>query len=182
MQLRKMECLPSRTGRDLQRYNVQGCRQVVGCIPYRIAKQSSIHGTRGPIDDLEFLLVSSQKSPRMMFPKGGWEVDESLEEAAIRESFEEAGIYGEVGVSYSEAIEACFHPWMKEALDVLVTQITLQQGGGDEKTKKKKDHESSRKGELEEPHPHHHHQLLSLKEAPTSCSIEFLRTELNALL
>ncbi|CAH9116437.1 unnamed protein product [Cuscuta epithymum] len=98
MQLRKMECLPSRTGRDLQRYNVQGCRQVVGCIPYRIAKQSSIHGTRGPIDDLEFLLVSSQKSPRMMFPKGGWEVDESLEEAAIRESFEEAGIYGEVGV------------------------------------------------------------------------------------
>ncbi|CAH9116435.1 unnamed protein product [Cuscuta epithymum] len=97
MQLRKMECLPSRTGRDLQRYNVQGCRQVVGCIPYRIAKQSSIHGTRGPIDDLEFLLVSSQKSPRMMFPKGGWEVDESLEEAAIRESFEEAGIYGEVG-------------------------------------------------------------------------------------
>uniref|UniRef100_M1B5F1 Diphosphoinositol polyphosphate phosphohydrolase n=1 Tax=Solanum tuberosum TaxID=4113 RepID=M1B5F1_SOLTU len=30
----------------------------------------------------------------MMFPKGGWEIDESLEEAASRETFEEAGVVG----------------------------------------------------------------------------------------
>lgn len=30
-------------------------------------------------------------------------------------------------VSYREAMEVCFHPWMKEALDLLVSQLTLQQ-------------------------------------------------------
>jgi len=30
--------------------------------------------------------------------QGGWEVDESLEEAASRETFEEAGVVGEVEV------------------------------------------------------------------------------------
>lgn len=251
----------SRTGRHLQRYNVQGCRQVVGCIPYRYRKtkqssssSSSIHGTC-PVDDLEFLLVSSQKSPRMMFPKGGWELDESLEEAALRETFEEAGIYGEVGsclgkwffkskslgvlhegymlplvvleefedwpekdvrqrlwVSYSEAMEACFHPWMKEALDLLVTQLRLDQGA-----ETKTNHKEAVKV-VEEPHRHHHqHQQIVIEilvsgdggdeaaaaaaalsivaatatttthptrteEPRTSCSIEFLRTELNSVV
>nr|GMC73727.1 nudix hydrolase 18, mitochondrial-like [Ipomoea batatas] len=170
MKLTKVDSMCSRTGRDLQRYNVQGCRQVVGCIPYRYREGKSITDGAPLVDDLEFLLVSSQKSPRMMFPKGGWEQDESLEEAALRETFEEAGIYGEVGsclgkwffkskslgvlhegfmlplivveelddwpekdvrqrawVSYREAMEVCFHPWMKEALDLLVSQLTLQQ-------------------------------------------------------
>ncbi|GAU12917.1 hypothetical protein TSUD_74040 [Trifolium subterraneum] len=31
-----------------------------------------------------------------MFPKGGWELDESVEEAASRESLEEAGVIGKV--------------------------------------------------------------------------------------
>lgn len=31
--------------------------------------------------------------------QGGWELDESMEEAAIRETMEEAGVLGEVGVS-----------------------------------------------------------------------------------
>ncbi|XP_019167385.1 PREDICTED: nudix hydrolase 17, mitochondrial-like [Ipomoea nil] len=168
MQIERMVSMSSRTGRDLQRYNVQGCRQVVGCIPYRYKKDyhsPSVH-------DLEFLLVSSQKSPRLMFPKGGWEQDESLEEAASRETFEEAGVLGEaesclgtwyfksksidafhegfmlplfvteelddwperdvrlrLWVSYEEAMERCFHPWMKEALDVFVSQLTLRQEG-----------------------------------------------------
>lgn len=255
MQLRKTESVAtSRTGRHLQRYNVQGCRQVVGCIPYRYRKTKqcsspSIHGA-SPVDDLEFLLVSSQKSPRMMFPKGGWELDESLEEAALRETFEEAGIYGEVGtclgkwffkskslgvlhegymlplvvveeldewpekdvrqrlwVSYNEAMEACFHPWMKEALDLLVTQLTL------EKRDQNKDDTNNNepiKKVVEDPH-HHHQQLVieilvsgdgddkptaslsivatstshqaRLEEPRTSCSIEFLRTaELNRVL
>ncbi|PKI77835.1 hypothetical protein CRG98_001799 [Punica granatum] len=81
-----MVSLVSRTGRHLQRYD-KGCRQVVGCIPYRYRKGGG---------ELEVLLVSSQKGKAMMFPKGGWEIDESMEEAALRETIEEAGVKGKV--------------------------------------------------------------------------------------
>ncbi|KAL5553237.1 hypothetical protein UlMin_040638 [Ulmus minor] len=84
-----MTCVVSRTGRELQRYNM-GRRQVVGCIPYRFK-----NGDDGTIsDELEVLVISSQKGRRLMFPKGGWELDESVEEAASRESLEEAGVLG----------------------------------------------------------------------------------------
>ncbi|CAH9075860.1 unnamed protein product [Cuscuta epithymum] len=170
MEVEKVVSMLSRTGRDLQRYNADGCRQVVGCIPYRYRKANQpICGTKA-IDDLEFLLVSSQRCPRMMFPKGGWEEDESLEEAAHRETFEEAGVWGNIGnclgswyfkskskgtfhegfmlplfvtdemdhwpeenmrrrlwVSYKEAMDLCFHPWMKEALDCFISQLNLSQ-------------------------------------------------------
>ncbi|KAM0983393.1 hypothetical protein ACFX13_011117 [Malus domestica] len=81
-----MTCLVSRTGRELQRYNM-GRRQVVGCIPYRYKDGS---------DELEVLVITSQKGNAFMFPKGGWELDESVEEAASRESLEEAGVLGNV--------------------------------------------------------------------------------------
>lgn len=32
----------------------------------------------------------------MLFPKGGWESDESITDAALRESIEEAGVFGTV--------------------------------------------------------------------------------------
>ncbi|PIN11105.1 Diadenosine and diphosphoinositol polyphosphate phosphohydrolase [Handroanthus impetiginosus] len=88
-----MVCTAARTGRHLQRYSEDNCRLVVGCIPYRYK-----NGKKGtcPEDDLEVLLVSSRKSQAMMFPKGGWELDESVEEAASRESLEEAGVLGNV--------------------------------------------------------------------------------------
>jgi len=88
-----MVAMASRTGRQLQRYNTQGCRQVVGCIPYRFRKTSQ----SSSISDLEVLLISSQKCTRLMFPKGGWELDELIEEAASRECIEEAGISGILG-------------------------------------------------------------------------------------
>ncbi|KAI3920827.1 hypothetical protein MKW98_005653 [Papaver atlanticum] len=81
-----MVALVSRTGRQHQRYNLKGCRQVVGCIPYRFDDE----------DQLEVLVISSQKNHKMLFPKGGWEIDESMEEAALRETLEEAGVKGEV--------------------------------------------------------------------------------------
>ncbi|KAK7849044.1 nudix hydrolase 17, mitochondrial [Quercus suber] len=87
-----MVCLVSRTGRELQRYNNLGCRQVVGCIPYRYKKGSDGNNS----NELEILVISSQKGQAMMFPKGGWELDESVEEAASRESLEEAGVRGNV--------------------------------------------------------------------------------------
>jgi diphosphoinositol-polyphosphate diphosphatase len=64
------------------------------CIPYRY--KEDIDGNMS--NELEVLVVSSQKSQRLMFPKGGWELDESLEEAASRESLEEAGVIGKVEV------------------------------------------------------------------------------------
>ncbi|KAJ4909374.1 hypothetical protein Rs2_03995 [Raphanus sativus] len=79
--------LVSRTGRDLQRYNTNGYRQVVGCIPYRYKNHSG--------GEIEVLLISAQKKGKgMLLPKGGWEIDESIEEAALRETIEEAGVTG----------------------------------------------------------------------------------------
>ncbi|KAG4964046.1 hypothetical protein JHK82_040713 [Glycine max] len=85
--------LVSRTGRELQRYR-KGRRQVVGCIPYRykIGDQTSLEAQ----EELEVLVISSQKGKGMLFPKGGWELDESKKEAALRETMEEAGVRGTV--------------------------------------------------------------------------------------
>ncbi|ORY99966.1 NUDIX hydrolase domain-like protein [Syncephalastrum racemosum] len=61
-----------------------GIRQVAGCLPI------------DPINK-RFLLVSSRKNPgAWVIPKGGWEADETQEHAALRETWEEAGIKGEI--------------------------------------------------------------------------------------
>ncbi|KAJ7970252.1 Nudix hydrolase mitochondrial-like [Quillaja saponaria] len=91
-QLENMVSLVSRTGRNLQRYE-KGCRQVVGCIPYRY-RSTTLDGTLH--EELEVLVISSQKGQAMLFPKGGWEIDESMEQAASRETLEEAGVVGNV--------------------------------------------------------------------------------------
>jgi diphosphoinositol-polyphosphate diphosphatase len=41
-------------------------------------------------------MISSQKGQAMLFPKGGWELDESIKEAALRETLEEAGVVGNI--------------------------------------------------------------------------------------
>jgi len=84
-----MVSLVARTGRHLQRYDTIGYRQVVGCIPYRYRKTNKSV-------ELEVLVISSQKGEGMLFPKGGWETDEDIKEAALRETFEEAGVRGVV--------------------------------------------------------------------------------------
>lgn len=91
VQIKDVVSLVSRTGRHLQRYE-KDRRQVVGCIPYRYRKTDQSSGGGG--EELEFLVVSSPKGQRMMFPKGGWELDETIEHAALRESAEEAGVTG----------------------------------------------------------------------------------------
>ncbi|XP_076897871.1 nudix hydrolase 17, mitochondrial-like isoform X2 [Bidens hawaiensis] len=84
-----MVSMVARSGRQLQRYN-RNQRQLVGCIPYRIKG-----GNMGSEDALEVLVISAQRKGKgMLFPKGGWESDESIEEAALRESVEEAGVFG----------------------------------------------------------------------------------------
>ncbi|KDP25791.1 hypothetical protein JCGZ_22513 [Jatropha curcas] len=85
--------LVSRTGRHLQRYSKGGRRQVVGCIPYRYKteKKDSLNIEE---EGFEVLVISSQKGKGMLFPKGGWELDETIEQAASRETVEEAGVRG----------------------------------------------------------------------------------------
>ncbi|XP_047306397.1 nudix hydrolase 17, mitochondrial-like [Impatiens glandulifera] len=91
-----MACLVSRSGRHLQRYDNIGRRIVVGCIPYRFKRMSRDLEEEDELIILEVLVVSSRKTrgQGMLFPKGGWETDESIEEAATRETLEEAGVRG----------------------------------------------------------------------------------------
>ncbi|EFY90293.1 nudix/MutT family protein [Metarhizium acridum CQMa 102] len=83
--------MQSRTGRNKQRqlanafstrnlgYNSKGERLVAGVVPLS--------------PDLNFvLLVQSTRRKGWVLPKGGWETDESCQEAATREAWEEAGI------------------------------------------------------------------------------------------
>ena len=78
----------SRHGRQSQRWftdptSQKVCRLTTGCVPI-------LEGGR-------ILLASSSRKPEWILPKGGWETDEQLEESAIRECFEEAGVVGMLG-------------------------------------------------------------------------------------
>ncbi|VAI60544.1 unnamed protein product [Triticum turgidum subsp. durum] len=96
-----MAVLVARQGRELQRYSTStGGRIVVGCIPYRMRDGGDSDGE----GELEVLVISSQKGHGMMFPKGGWELDESMDDAARREALEEAGVRGEMG-----KVLGCWH-------------------------------------------------------------------------
>jgi hypothetical protein len=70
---------PAREGRELQRYGDDGQRLTAGCVVLR----------EGSGKSRECLMITSTKDPsRWVFPKGGWELDETLEEAAQRETLE----------------------------------------------------------------------------------------------
>ena len=82
----------SRQGRAGQRTcvtkNNESIRLVTGAVP--ILKGGKV------------MFVSSRKKPEWIIPKGGWENDEAMEESAIREVFEEAGVLGVLGPRLSE--------------------------------------------------------------------------------
>ncbi|GMH20198.1 hypothetical protein Nepgr_022039 [Nepenthes gracilis] len=90
----QMSELVARTGRLQQRYE-DGCRLIAGCIPFRY--RSPLEGD-GAIDGktVEVLMINSTSGPGLVFPKGGWEDDETVEAAAIREAIEEAGVKGDL--------------------------------------------------------------------------------------
>mmetsp|Transcript_23273 Transcript_23273/g.41983 ORF Transcript_23273/g.41983 Transcript_23273/m.41983 type:complete len:481 (+) Transcript_23273:366-1808(+) len=78
----------SRQGRSLQRWLVHSSteelvRQVAGTIPI----------TR----DGRIVLASASRKKEWILPKGGWDADETKEECAARETFEEAGLLGRLG-------------------------------------------------------------------------------------
>ncbi|KAG0452645.1 hypothetical protein HPP92_025309 [Vanilla planifolia] len=86
--------LQARTGRLLQRYE-NHFRLVAGCIPYRL-KQNTENPTGDLLSNLEVLMITSPNRHDLVFPKGGWESDETLNEAACREALEEAGVRGAI--------------------------------------------------------------------------------------
>jgi NUDIX domain len=83
----------SRQGRETQRWvtdtnSHQVMRLVTGCVPI--------------LNNGKILFVSASRKPEWILPKGGWEDDETMEEGAIRETFEEAGVVGMLGPPLSE--------------------------------------------------------------------------------
>ncbi|KAL6994542.1 Nucleoside diphosphate-linked moiety X motif 13 [Sarracenia purpurea var. burkii] len=87
-----MASIIARTGRHRQRYE-NNLRLVSGCIPYRVAKDDKDHNSDRK-HKVEVLMISSANRDGLVFPKGGWDDDETLEEAACREALEEAGVKG----------------------------------------------------------------------------------------
>lgn len=86
------QTLTARTGREHQRYSPEtGGRLVAGCIPYRRCTNN---------EDPEILMITSvqenSKKLKWVLPKGGWETDETKEQAAVRETLEEAGVEGKL--------------------------------------------------------------------------------------
>ncbi|XP_009148558.1 nudix hydrolase 12, mitochondrial [Brassica rapa] len=90
-----MSVISSRTGRDRQRYD-NNFRLVSGCIPYRLIKDEGSEEDTSVdfVNKLQVLMVSSPNRHDLVFPKGGWEDDETVLEAASREAMEEAGVKG----------------------------------------------------------------------------------------
>ena len=78
----------SRQGRATQRWIThpetnEAIRLVTGCVPI--------------LRDGKILFVSASRKAEWILPKGGWEQDERMEESAVRETFEEAGVLGTLG-------------------------------------------------------------------------------------
>lgn len=134
----------SRQGRSLQRWLVHSpsnelVRQVAGTIP--ITKDGRI------------ILISASRKKEWILPKGGWDTDESKEECALRETFEEGGLVGKLG-GRLEPIDYESGKSKKRALKEAMKELTTSTGessmeimkGGSEVVKgqiSSQDHEES---------------------------------------
>ncbi|KAB1225004.1 Nudix hydrolase 16, mitochondrial [Morella rubra] len=66
------------------------------CIPFR-HRDSAENEDANAREIVEVLMINSTSGPGLLFPKvGGWENDETVQEAAVREAIEEAGVRGEL--------------------------------------------------------------------------------------
>jgi len=108
----------SRQGRSLQRWLFHSpteelVRQVAGTIPI----------TR----DGRIILVSASRKTEWILPKGGWDEDETKDECAARETFEEAGLLGQLG--------GCLDPIDYETKKAKKRRLSKQRDGEEKKLK-----------------------------------------------
>lgn len=64
-------------------------------------------GQSGP-GAVRVLLIGASSGGGLVLPKGGWETDETVQDAARRETVEEAGVRGDIEVSSSHGPRTCF--------------------------------------------------------------------------
>ncbi|KAG5252700.1 nudix hydrolase [Salix suchowensis] len=65
------------------------------CIPLKYRSFADNEG--GKYEKVvKVLVINANSGPGLLFPKGGWENDETVEEAAAREALEEAGVRGDL--------------------------------------------------------------------------------------
>ncbi|KAF2301774.1 hypothetical protein GH714_029094 [Hevea brasiliensis] len=145
-----MSSILARTGRHRQRYE-NNVRLVSGCIPYRLRKDDD-EESNDLENRIEVLMVSSPNRTDLVFPKGGWEDDETVYESSMsrshRRSRSERNTQSrkyplEFGTSkarvdkilapwkeaakesskHKRCIEFCRYEWMREALEIFLGVI-----------------------------------------------------------
>ena len=118
----------SRNGRQTQRWSTDPkshtvYRLVTGCVPI--------------VEGGKILFVSAARKPEWILPKGGWEQDESMEESALRECFEEAGVVGVLGPRLTE-VEFETRKSKKRRMEQQQQLQQQAQEGQEDKAKKQK--------------------------------------------
>ncbi|KAG8475424.1 hypothetical protein CXB51_032260 [Gossypium anomalum] len=67
--------------------------KILMCVPYRLEKD--VEDSNSSVTSrINVLMISTPNRDDLVFPKGGWENDETVHEAACREALEEAGVKG----------------------------------------------------------------------------------------
>lgn len=111
----------SRVGRTNQRYD--GTTRLLACVVVlRTATRKrpappALHSTNATYsaekDEQEVLVITSSKHPNeWIIPKGGWENDESVQECALREVEEEAGVSIPLLLMRLVALSYGILPWL----------------------------------------------------------------------
>ncbi|XP_066318507.1 nudix hydrolase 12, mitochondrial-like isoform X2 [Miscanthus floridulus] len=189
------DAVAARKGRLKQRYHNE-FRLVAGCVPYRVNKKDDEVGnpcsSLGVGDDtaeVEVLMISTPNRTDMVFPKGGWEDDEDVYQAASREAMEEAGVKGIINFtdhySHLHAVPCCSCTDQRAALGHWVFKSKSSQNSTSPRGACKGYIFSMEVTEELETWPEqdtHNRRWVSPAEAYQLCRYDWMREALTALL